>query len=291
MVNSSSANQGNAWAHGCAQRIVFGWHRQTCLTVLFRLAASIRVSMGKRVCPCHPLLGRLALNRSSFDYGSLRSRECIEIYGNSETDASLPVLVARIEPFARVANQASPDRILVNVLDGLIDGRYRRHIPIIPAAHLPEVIRRLLLGGGQPLQSLRPVPSEIDQCSARHWLLDGTQDFGDRIRLPSRTNQKMDVLRHKDVCPDVKCMLYLRGDNCVHQVVAGAFALQEGAIMKTTESQLMGVAGKVITMTPLAIRLSKSPCDHHIDECTVKQVWRCHPANGRLRAKHLQAWT
>lgn len=31
-----------------------GWHRQTCLTVRFRVGLSVRSPTGKRVCPCHP---------------------------------------------------------------------------------------------------------------------------------------------------------------------------------------------------------------------------------------------
>jgi hypothetical protein len=42
---------------------LFGWHRQTRLTVLSRLGWSIRSPTGKQVCPCHPAVQNKANSR------------------------------------------------------------------------------------------------------------------------------------------------------------------------------------------------------------------------------------
>ena len=94
---------------------------------------------------------------------------------------------------------------------------------------------------------------EIIDSFSRYGLLDRQQDIRNRILGSLGTNEKVNVVRHKHVSPEIKAMFVASGVNCVNKKVAGLIFSQEWLITITAECKFVSVACDIHTMTTLCI--------------------------------------
>ena len=103
-------------------------------------------------------------------------------------------------PIHSTANQPSPDRIIVNVLDHLPQGNLPVNVSVISSASLPESEKRssIFLDKGEISQPGLIGLQEPGMRFPGYRLLDAFEDTGDIIGLIGRMHDEVNVLGHDD---------------------------------------------------------------------------------------------
>ena len=123
-----------------------------------------------------------------------------------------------------------------------------RDVPVVAAPRLPEAVPQARpFAHRHPRQPLRRVALQMPDRFAGHRLLQRLQKTRHSFRSLPGIDKNMDVLRHHDVCPELKSKFRARLVERVAEPLTRSVAAQECIMAIARKRQLARLAALVVT--------------------------------------------
>lgn len=174
---------------------------------------------------------------------TLHHGERVQVQRNRPRTQAAPIPGARPLPLFRADHKTLADGVGVKVVDGRMEGAARDEDTVVAGTVLPEVIRGVLLARLEHAEAVRIVLSKVEDGLPGDGLFHGAEEIRDIGGSPRGPNEKVDVVGHEDVGPQMERVKTAGTTKGLGEVLASAFRGDKWTVPVAGEGQLMNVAG------------------------------------------------